>query len=356
MEIGAHPAQASCARKRRSGLLPIGSIVLALFAAAGVHAGNETLSGKGKAQPLPVAGPRAPAAATDDAPMPFILKSYVFAPEQAGGLSLVGTNYDPDDRRSGVGFEYRDAAAPQVVVSVFVYPLGAMSEAEAMQRGMRDFRANLDAAAQHGLYSDLNITGEVPFETPRLPADDAAKQTGTQPTHDAAHADDRATRSAAAATPSPAATPLDQRIARAVTEATPSAILHGRRLSMTLVRQGTHTASLGYLFYKQLYLIKARISAPSKAMDMAALTALGDRAMRAIVPRIEAVNVGSCGTVVLPTDIASDDFAVRLAADSARIMADNCSSKVEESALLAKHRDDAVLAIHYAAADWISRP
>ncbi len=329
------------------------------LAAPAARAATDALRGKSAAQALPIPGPAASSNATDDRHPPFVLKSYIFAPEQAGASKLVDTSFDPDEKRAGAGFTYRDAAQPNAHISVFVYPLGAMNETVAMQRGMQDFRENLEFVQKHGIFSELKITGAAPFEAPRRVAGDTPVEASRPPPPAGTPLPSTTTADTGMASPGHVRNALDERIARAIAEASPGDTLHGQRLQMQMLREGTAYASLGYLFYKQLYLIKVRISVPAGTLDMTAFTTFGDRVVRAIVPRIETVNVGACGTIVLPAGnsaASSEDIAVQLARDSTRVLADNCTAKVKEPELLARHHGDAVLAIHYDADDWTSSP
>ena len=170
---------------------------------------------------------------------PFVTKTAVFFPDSTGDFELY-QKYAYPDAPDGVQLTYTSKLLPAATLDFFVFVLGRSPVDEAVKRGDQRMRGEVQAATKAGLYEDLQFVDDTDFQV--TAAD------GKQ--------------------------------------------LPGRRLRMTLDDHGRKMVSAGYMFYKQLYLVELRITAPAEAGDT--LTQVGDDAARRIVPLIHMLNEGGC--------------------------------------------------------------
>ena len=73
----------------------------------------------------------------------------------------------------------------------------------------------------------------------------------------------------------------------------------GRKLKMSFSAHGEQKQSLGYAFYRNLFLITVRFTTPAAACLPEQFEAMGDAAARVLVPSIDIQNFGSCGTIMV---------------------------------------------------------
>jgi hypothetical protein len=212
-----------------------------------------------------------------DAAQPFIVETRIAAPKRVGEFELESTYYDPATKHAGASLRYLLPDHPEIRFDLFVYPAGDMPHDTAMTSGMKDFVASFDAGVQMKYYTDLKIIDTVDFEI--------VPKAGTP-----AHHDDK---------PTVKTSPESE--ADAIIEAAlaPKPISSKRielRYSMRMDETGETVPmrSRGYLFYKQLYYFKGRISVAESRMDQATFDTLSDRAMRELVPVVQASNIGGC--------------------------------------------------------------
>lgn len=267
------------------------------------------------------------AAKAPAAPQAYVDTSYVVAPHEAGGFTLEHSSYDPGRRLSGASFQYRLAEHPDVVVSVYVYAAGRMAPDDALATGMQAFRTDLQHAVDAGTYAQLEERGQTAFAL--SPAD------------------------------VPAPTPQ-----RGVDDAILAAIIGPDRLSgqklrldMQHTNSGQALLSNGYLFYRQLYYVKVRVSAFRTLLADTAFDALADRAARALVPAVQVVNVGDCARATLNLDVnATPAQATAELSRQLRVHKGyNCYASTEEAGIAERTRGADVIPIHYAASDWTSQ-
>ncbi|MCW5581832.1 MAG: hypothetical protein KIS72_10885 [Luteimonas sp.] len=295
-------------------------------------------------------------ALADDAPkQPFIVRTHVVAPHKVGDFVLEGARYDSANKLAGVGVRYFLPGHEEARIDLFVYPHGQADTEAALDQGMRDFRATLEAAAKAGYYRDLAVADAVEFDVP-LPPSVPVPGIAESP----APADD-----AAAAPAEDAADPEEAgRIAMLAGLLGANRRVDGRLIALHYESPGLAEGewllmrSRGYLFYRHLYFFKGRISAAESRIDPAAFEALADRAMRELVPAVQAYNIGSCGDVTLyvdpdlPEREAVDALMRELVAAQTRSEASNCHAKSEESEVAALAEDADVVTIEYAPEDW----
>lgn len=280
--------------------------------------------------PLPALAGEPTAASA--AARPFVEYSDIAAPRQAGPWQLVDHRYDPAQKLAGAGFTYIHPEHRSVVVSVYVYPAGLAANGVALERGLADFRRDLQAAVEGGTYANLQERGASPF-TVQL-AD-----------HVLPGGNSDAAVFAALATRVDGGTVDGQKL----------------QLRMDMTTSNRQPGDLpiqsnGYLFYKQLYYFKVRVSGAVSAMDDAAFQALADDAARILVPATEVTSVGACANASI--DIKDGQQPEEMAASVSRQLAAqmryNCRATAMTSAV-APSMVTEVVRIDYDPGDWASR-
>jgi hypothetical protein len=259
------------------------------------------------------------------APRPLIERSYLVAPEKIGELVLEDVQYDPANRYSGARFRYGMPGHQETRFDLFVYPAGRSPQATAVAAGMKAFREDLKAAEDAGVYRDVRILGEEDFA---LDPDKAR-----------------------ASTPAKGAD-MDARLVAIMNGASPM----GRRLRMEYLHTPGDIAmhSNGYLFHRQLFFFKARISAARDRIAAKDFLPLADDAARAMVAAVDAFNLGGCAnqTITLDPDADPDALAEALVASAAEGLGENCITQAGDADLAKKSRGARVVTIEFAADDW----
>lgn len=296
----------------------------------------------------------APASARDVPKQPFIVRTHVVAPLKVGDFVLEGTRYDPANKLAGVAIRYFLPGQEETRIDLFVYPYGQGDSEDALDHGMREFRATLEAAEQSGYYRGLTVADAVEFDIP-LPS--------APP--DAAEPAETAAGPPTAATADPDPDPAEaRRIAMLAELLGEGRHVDGRMIELAYDYPGQAEGewlpmhSRGYLLYRHLYFFKGRISAAESRIDAAAFAALADRAMRELVPAVQAYNIGSCGdtTITIDSNLSGEDaadmFMRQLVAAQTRSEAGNCRAEPDPAELAALAEGAEVVAIEYAPGDW----
>ncbi|WP_369980856.1 hypothetical protein [Xanthomonas bundabergensis] len=258
---------------------------------------------------------------------PYIETSYVIAPKTVGAFTLTRSKYDPAAKLAGAGFHYAMDDHPELAIDVFVYPIGRQDPARALDDGLVAFRRDLSSAVTHGTYSRLDELDHAPF----------ALGGDTSP-------------------PSQRANDMDAAVLAAIAESERTAG-ERLRLSMQLSSTGMPLFSNGYLFYKQLYYFKVRVSAARDGMTQEGFDALADRTARTLVPAIEVANVGGCAGATIHIDV-NDPPEQRVAAlvrQARTQMGFNCHGSAKDAGIDGHAGTAEVIEIAYAAGDWTSR-
>ncbi|MEG3049151.1 MAG: hypothetical protein RR792_03035 [Thermomonas sp.] len=257
----------------------------------------------------------------------YIEATHVVAPEQVGEFSLERASFDPKAKYSGAGFTYESDDQPRPVISVYVYPAGQMTQDAALRDGMAAFREDLRLAQEAGTYGDLEIVDA-----------DAFPLSGTGEVAEDAKG-----------------TPADAELLAIIAKASR---IDGQHLGlrMRLPGQDVDIQSAGFLFYKQLYYFKVRISVAADAMPPDAFKAFADRAARILVPAIQAVNIGACAnaTITLPSDGSPEEAGGILVREATLHQGYNCHASRTDAKLEALSRGARVIEIGYSAAEWKS--
>lgn len=258
---------------------------------------------------------------------PYIETSYLQAPRQAAGFTLQASSYDPANKYAGAGFRYTSDDHPGLRIDLYVYPAGRMNAAEALHVGMRDLRASLSHAQAQGAYSQLRELDETPFALPAGPT------AGTAPAND-----------------------FDARVI-----ATVAAIEQGDgrklQLQLSLPPRELPMHSNAYLFYRQLYYLKLRVTAAQQDVEQDSFNALADQAARALVPALQVANVGSCASaqISIPADAAGEDAALDLLRQLTVHQSLNCHQDVDKALSAQQRLDHEVVEIAFTAQEWKSQ-
>jgi hypothetical protein len=319
----------------------------------------------------------APPAAADKRgkPRAFIETSAIVAPQRVGEFVLEGSQQWPDQKFAGVQFRYLLPGHEALRIDVFVYPHGEMPQAHAIETGLRDFLDTLDAQVRAGNFTDFQVVNDAPMTLPRFASKDARAAppasaseapagTAEGTPKDTASAQATATSEAQAgdATDPADADPITALLAEAAQST-------GRRLALSyriadpdMPSQRIEMRSMGYLFYKQLYLFKGRISAAASQIGEAEFQALTDRAMRELIPAIQVFNTGNCAQMTIDVDPdkldgdSVDGIALDLVAAMNAKIERNCSERLDTPEFEAASRDAEVRRIEYDPKDWGGAP
>lgn len=275
--------------------------------------------------PAHAAGKDQQAKAVVDA-RPFIESSHLIAPVQVGDFVLEGDSFDDKKKYSGAGFRYALKDHQELRVDIYVYPAGRAPQEQAVASGMVEFKGSIEQARDAGLYRDLAFLSDEGFT---LEAPEAA--------------------------PPAAESTADDKLLKAIA----STRTVGKRLRMhnTMGNGGFPMFSNGYLFHRQLYFFKVRVSASRDRIDQAQFDTLADRAVRTLVPAIEVVNIGGCANaeIVIDPDAKPDDMAEVLVRRAAEIQGENCFGDTRSAKLGAKSKGASVVRIDFTANDWKPR-
>lgn len=178
--------------------------------------------------------------AATEPPVPVVETTYISAPQQSAEYTLIETtNYTAKgELLAGVGLRYRDPLLPAMTADIYIYPTG---ETESIEQLEKTFRGSVALAAKAGLYSKVVWDQSAPYDLTR---------------RDGSH-------------------------------------WRGRVVDMRVRHKGVESASRTYLFHHGLYAYKLRLDVPIQQVDE--LPAAADAMLRAVLPPIKVVSVGSCG-------------------------------------------------------------
>ncbi len=280
-----------------------------------------------------------------DATQPFIVETRIAAPKRVGEFELESTYYDPATKHAGASLRYLLPDHPEIRFDLFVYPAGDMPHDTAMTSGMKDFVDSFDAGVKMKYYSDLKIVDIVDFDI-------GPKTETTAPQED-----------------KPAANTPPESEADAIIEAAlaPKPV-SGKRIDLRYTMRMDETGetvpmrSRGYLFYRQLYYFKGRISVAGSRVDQVTFDTLSDRAMRELVPAVQASNIGGCASVEIVVDKETatksggtiGDLLMQVVGESLDGIHRNChETRAEAKASEPKQAE--IITIEYDPDDWGSQ-
>lgn len=187
--------------------------------------------------------PRMPAAPT--AEPAFIRDSAVDFPQAISIANLV-SHLSLGTVRDGINLIYRLTDLPEAVFDVFIYPAGDIPTRVALGIGQQDFLTSLRLPDLDGEAVPLEVIAREPFD---VVITDGRKLPGIK-----------------------------------------------TRIEMPGSGAPTELVSQGYLFYRQFYFIKVRIT--SDAADEVQLERLGTLAVRELIPKIDIRSHGRCGRLM----------------------------------------------------------
>ncbi|MDO5610963.1 MAG: hypothetical protein Q4G62_09390 [Pseudomonadota bacterium] len=270
------------------------------------------------------------ASAEPNPPRGLIEQSWLIAPRSVGAFRLIEHSYDPAHKAAGAMFRYQALPEPDTIVDVFVYPAGQGTQATLLEAGMRDFRRSLKDAERAGYFDNVKIGDDSRFALdPAAPA--YAKPAKRRARQDA-----------------------DAVIQSALAEQQ----LVGQRMLMTMQTGQSRQAirSAGYLFYKNMYFYKVRISIPEVRMDASTFAETSDHAARSLVNGIDVLNVGDCSKVAYINPKANENQLMQqLISQVMARQGDNCSQTLDAGMLEEKRRLAETVLIEFDADDWRSR-
>ena len=252
----------------------------------------------------------------------FIDRTYISLPESVGDYSLARVGYDPGQFAAGVSGAYALKGAPEpFTITLFVYPQGRSEEKAAVEAQIAEVE---DAIRQQQDYTKIEAGPRTVFvvDAPKpsaLPNEKNGRKQRIltlQPVKVAAEA----------------ATDDDgPSLVELLKEASPPLQSTGLRQGFSFDHKGDSVRSAGFVFYRNLYNIKLRISAPSSAMDQAAFDKLADATARALVPKVDIRNFGQCGQMLVGTQDSGDKardarvFARNMLREQGRVERENCA-------------------------------
>ena len=280
----------------------------------------------------------APALAAPPAPekaIQFLDKTWVTYPRQVQEFALKSAKYDPEQLLSGVTLSYRVPGLPEgSALTIFVFPHGRSEQEIGLKRALADITDGVLAAQRDNSYQDV-VLGEVQeFSVSAPPATviDTAESAREQPVAISSTANAPHVSEASSAPTS------DDSIAAAVQAAAAPTTTHGRKLKMSFSYHGEPKQSIGYAFYRNLFLITVRFTSPAADLSPEQFEVMGDQAVRALVPSIDIQNFGNCGTIMvdLPENGQSEEEssqagAISLIREMGRIATENCAASEGDS-------------------------
>jgi hypothetical protein len=260
----------------------------------------------------------------------FIDRSNITVPREVGRYTYDNGDYDPAQWAAGASAHYNFPGEPEcLVISVYVYPKGRSTEAEAVAQQAQQVE---DAIRQPDSYSMVEAGPRTSFtvDAPARTAEAIAKGPKQQvvfrgpapkeveapvPTAEGAKGEDG----------------VSDALLQAIAGMSPPKSSVGSRQAFHFVREGVAMRSAGLVFYRALFNIKLRISAPSDSVSQTDFDAIVDDAARTIVPAIDIRNFGRCGDMVIemPETIPKGDngetLAGKLVAEQGRVLRENCA-------------------------------
>lgn len=275
---------------------------------------------------------------TTSASKPLIEKTAVIIPKQIADFRLVNVDYDKKFKSNGVSIRYVSSKYPDIPVDVFIYPAGTGPVPDMLKTGLQDFSDSLRQAEEMGYFEKLVVQSEqdLILEDEKIRAL-APAEMKTKPD------------------PGKAKTTADNAVLAAIEK---SLELPGKKIAMSYTRNNVGMQSAGYLFYRQLYLTKVRVTLGLDVMSGEEFSAMTDKAVASLVPALEARNIGSCSDrkIVIKVDESKkqdalgDDFMQQVMAGLSQNVSDNCVTDLALGKISKSEFD--VVNIEYTPEDW----
>ena len=276
----------------RIGIVSI--VVLSFIAGCATQAPTKVFPESAPAQaPATTSGPQSKE--------PFISRSAVFFPGETQDFALA-QKYKYPDVMDGAQLTYRYEPLPNAKIDFFVFAVGRGPQDYILKQGMARIRGEISGATKAGLYADT-VFGDESSVT--VTAEDGSKLTGA-------------------------------------------------RLQLSYTMHGTPSLSAAYMFYKQLYYVELRISAPDSAGADALLKA-GNLAADEILPRIHMLSEGDCETLSIDMSSMPNPDQVQKSIDQSLALrqAEGCPpSKRDKPEDFQPKTGEDMLMLSYTLADW----
>lgn len=217
----------------------------------------------------------------------FIDRSNILIPEKVEDFVVDSHSQDPGVF-GGVSIGY---AEPQrlprsFTVTAFVYPIGRTEAEAALAAGVSHI---VEGVNQSEDYSERKIDPDTAFAVP-APATEVSGQAKGR----------RETVIGPASEPAPDKPATEDDVGAAVTEMTPPTTTAGRRVVMHFKLHGKPVRSVGYVFYRQMMLVKLRMTVNADEIDEAGFLALADKIATSLAPSFLIQNFGDCGVARIP--------------------------------------------------------
>lgn len=233
--------------------------------------------------------------AAADETRPFIERSLVIAPEHIDGFSMVHMRDFEGHPEAGVGLRYQHDDMPEVLIDLFVFPIGRIENERALDYGMRTARQEINATAERGAYSDVEFEDEQPFDLRTLAVDGSAGAVGA---------------------PGPDV---------------------GRRQYLKYVREEGPADSLIFMFHRGLFLAKGRATALPTIVPKEIFDRVTNLAVATVVPAIEVRSTGGCSHREIGIDASLEGEALqaqlmnRLLESQRQAEEENCQPTLDET-------------------------
>lgn len=262
------------------------------------------------------------ATSAEPAARAFMESSLVLVPETVGEFRLVSSNDYPGHPEWGAGMRYAHPDFPDVLVDLYVFPVGRTDSGDALDSGMAQFRGELSAMTDQGRYTDLAYGDETAFNLASIGADGRVESPDPSPGKG----------------PDEAAAPPDdeQEILAAIAgvEASLDPAV-GRKLPLRFARDGEPLDSVAYLFYRGLYLYKGRVSTSARAMPQDSFDRFANHAMARLVPAVAVRSTGGCHqtTISVNPDASPEQMQTQLMLGAAESLArsenEGCAERLD---------------------------
>jgi hypothetical protein len=219
----------------------------------------------------------------------FIDRSNILFPAVVEGNFKVESHDQDPGVFGGVSIAFEEppfVPRSRFTISAYVYPIGRMETERALAAGVSHIVEGVKGQEE---YTDVRIEPAAPYEVeaPKAP-----------PLSEGPRGRQKIIGLSDAPASKPAATDAD--LAAALTSWTPDGKTPGRRVLMHFNTKGSPVRSVGYVFYRQMMLVKIRITAAADGIPKDAFNLHADLAANAIAPAFEIQNFGNCGVLYLP--------------------------------------------------------
>jgi hypothetical protein len=260
-------------------------------------------------------------AAKEPAPqaVQFIDRSNILFPEVIEGHFKVKSHDQDPGVFGGVTIKFEKPAvvpSPSFTLTAYVYPVGRMTTEAALAAGI----SHIVDGVKGQDYTDVRVEADTPYAVaaptaPLLAKTPRGNQKIVSPSHE----------------PPAKPDPTDEDMAAALKSWTPEDRTPGRRVMMHFSNDGTPVRSVGYVFYRQMMLVKLRITAAAADIDEDTFSLHANLAANSIAPAFEIQNFGTCGVLQLPllpegeSDKSEGNAgALALIEEMGRVQRENC--------------------------------